>query len=453
MHEQIMVPFVGDGVGVGELTWGQRHIWGAIQALGSPMNMSAIRVLAPGATVAEFVDELRFYVERFQAMRTLIRYEPDGRPVQVVIGGGEIALTIVDLGPDADPARAAAELSTTQECTPFDEEVEFPIWMTLLRQAGRLTHLVTTLSHLATDRPGAFAMYADLCTRDPETGAVATAVRLQPLQLAAAQGRPAARRSSDAALAYWESTLRSIPARRFPDPVDRGGPRFWQVRTRSPATYLAVRVVARRCGVDIAAVLLASYAVALTRVFGTSPAVIQVLVSNRFRPGLADIVSNISQTGLCVVDVRDVEFDEAVARTWRAAIAAYKNAYFDLSRWRELLDRVAHDRPGGQDLGYYFNDRPVHADLGRVPTADEVVRAGEAGGPPQWTELVHFNEKLMLTIDDAPDPDAPHSDGAAALDLIVSGDTHYVSRDDLGALLAEVERVAVTAALAPVRTR
>jgi hypothetical protein len=439
MAERVLVPFEGEGSGVGELTWGQQHIWGAIRALGSPMNMCAVRTLAEGATVDEFVGELRFYLSRFQAMRTRLRFEPDGRALQVVVSSGQAVLDIQDTDSGTDPAEFAARIAEREEGAAFDHTTEFPIRMTLVRRQGVLTHLVTTLSHLATDREGGFAMYRDLLDRDPGTGHVATPVRLHPLELAARQRTPAARRQSDAALTYWANQLRTVPARRFGDPVDHGGPRYWRVQTVSPSIQLAIRAIASRLRVDVAAVLLAMYAIALDRVTGNHPSVIQLLVSNRFRPGLADIVSNISQSGLCVVDVSGVTVDEAVVRTWRASINAYKNAYFDLNGWKDLLAGAARER-GDHDFGYYYNDRSSHGqDPDRVPTPADVDAARSRDSAPRWTRLDYFNERLMLTVDDAPD----------GLALMVQADTHYVPKADLAALVTGMAAVAVAAAFDP----
>src|SRR5688572_22962176 len=107
MAERILVPFTGEGSGVDVLTWGQEHIWGSMLETGSSLAMSAIRPLNDGATVDEFVSELRFYMSRFQTMRTRLRNVANGRTLQVVSDSGEVALDIVDAGPDADAAKVA----------------------------------------------------------------------------------------------------------------------------------------------------------------------------------------------------------------------------------------------------------------------------------------------------------------------------------------------------------
>ncbi len=443
MSERIMISFEGDGSGVSELTWGQQHIWGAIEALGSTMNMTATRELPSGTTVAECADELRFYVSRFQAMRTLLQLVPGGLPMQVVVASGEVPLEIVDVASGDDPAAVTADIAKRHENTPFDYAAEFPIRMSLVRRDGALTNMVMTLSHFATDGAGGFAMYNDFMSRDPETGHALEPVRMQPLDLAAQQSTPGGKRQSDASLRYWEELLRSVPARPARQPFEETtSARYWQVEMDSPSMFLAVRAIAARIRVDVSTVLLGVYTVALARVTGHNPTVAQMLVSNRFRPGLSDIVSNVSQTGLCVVDVAGMTIDEAITAARKASLRTYKHAYFDLMQWKDLVARIARDRGGDIGLGYYYNDRPSQSqvpEIGAVPTPDEVKAAIGDTGPLRWTELPFFNERLMVTINDAP----------AAVALLVLGDTHFVSKAEMEAVAREMEQVAVAAALDP----
>lgn len=440
--EVIMVPFAGEGAGEEGLTWGQQHIWGAIQALGSTMNMIAVRELEPGAQPDEFVGELGYYLGRFQAMRTVLRMVPGGLPRQIVVESGESPLEIVDIPAGADPAEAAATVAAQEDDREFDYTADFPIRMILIRHEGRLTHLVTTLSHFASDGAGGFAMYRDYVERDVPGGRSSVPPAMQPLDMARKQATPFAKLQSETALRYWEDRLRSIPARRFRVPVDHGGPRFWKLKVDSPSTLLAVRAVAHRLGTDASTALLALYSVALARRTGNNPTVAQMLVSNRFRPGLADMVSNISQAGLFVVDVADTSVDEAVRRTGRAVARTYKNAYFDLAAQHELIARVNRERGEEVELSNYYNDRPSQyqsGEPGLMPTVAEIEAARGRTAPPEWTELDNFNERLMVTIDDMPD----------TIVLLVYADTHYVPREEMAALAGEIESLAIAAATDP----
>ncbi|MER7005148.1 hypothetical protein ABT297_19150 [Dactylosporangium sp. NPDC000555] len=194
--------------------------------------------------------------------------------------------------------------------------------------------------------------------------------------------------------------------------------------------------IAARLRVDARSVLLGVYAVATARITGANPVVAQLLVSNRFRPGLSAIVSNISQTGLLVADVAGITVDEAIARTRRASVNAYKHAYFDVAEWKAMLAAK------GVELGSYYNDRPSplpQSTVTVVPPLDVLRAALPQTSAPRWTNLPYFNERLMVTIDDAP--------GAVA--LLVLADTHYVPRQQMAALANEMEEVAVAAAVDP----
>ncbi|NUR58251.1 MAG: hypothetical protein HOV87_06085, partial [Catenulispora sp.] len=438
----VEVPFAGDGAGAGALNWGQQHILGAIRNLGSPMNMCAVRELAPTACVQDFADELRFYLSRFQAMRTLLRFSPDAAPVQEVLAAGRAPLHIVDLPAGADAAAAAAELAADQEQLAFDDERELPIRMLLLRQDGVLTHLVTVLNHFATDGAGAFAMFEDYTSRDPVTGEVPYPVRTHPLDLTAQQATPAGRRQSEASLRYWERELMALPLSGGRAPVERDGARYRRILLRSAPLLLGATKIAHRLSCDLSAVLLALFSTALASVTGEHPIAAQMLVSNRFRPGMADIVGNVSQTGLFVVDVSGATtLDEVVERAQRAVTRTYKYAYFDLEQWHELLADV--ERKRGEPLALcYYNDRPSQRSgtaPGTEPTTAEVLAAARTPTPVTWTDLPFFNERLMVTID-------VMDEAGDAVPLMVYADTWYMPPEEMEGFARLMESLAVQAA-------
>jgi hypothetical protein len=103
----------------------------------------------------------------------------------------------------------------------------------------------------------------------------------QPLDQARWQRSPAGRRQNDAALAYWETVLRTIPPGRFRGADKRYEPTFQEVNFSSPAAHLATLAIAARTTANTSSVLLAAFAVALATVTGVNPVVTQVVVSNR----------------------------------------------------------------------------------------------------------------------------------------------------------------------------
>jgi hypothetical protein len=426
---QILVGFEGDGSGSGELSWGQREMWPAMRRNRSSLGIGGVVPLPEGATVEDVAAMVRFMISRHPSLRTRLEFGAGDQPRQVVSSAGEFPLEIVDT--DGDPGGVAEALWTRYYDVEFDYVNEWPVRMAAVRHGGRPTHLVSLCSHLASDGFGLAVLKAELSTMDragPVTG-------MPPLEQARWQRSPAGRRQSEAALRYWENALRTIPARRFPGPTDAHVPPFWEVWFSSPAAHLAALAVAARNAVTTSAVLLAAFAVAQAKVIGINPVVTQSVVSNRFRPGLADSVSTVSHPGLCVVDA-DASFDEVVARAWRASLRATKNAYSDPVARQELINRVQAERGERIELSCYYNDRRVQRDdqTRPAPTAEQVRAAGR-------TTLRHVppvnqtGERFFLHINNVP----------ATVDIRLRVDTRHVSPANAEAVLRGME-AAVTGA-------
>jgi hypothetical protein len=439
---RILVPFRGEGAGVGELTWGQQSVWQNMQRTGATMNIGGTTPLPAGTSVEELAATLRFIVGRHQALRTRLRFVPGGPPQQVVSGSGEVALEIVDLDPaDAGPGAdsAAARLFSRYEITPFDYAAEWPVRMGVVRCGGVPTHVVVVYCHLAVDGFGIDALVRDMAHLDRATGqATAPVAGLTPLELAARQRTQAALRQSDKSLRYWENLLRTIPAQRLGSSADPREPRFWNLTFRSPAMRLAMPAIAHRTRCGVGYVLLAAYAVALARCTGRNPSVAQVLVNNRFRPGCADSASQLAQLSICVVDVADATFDEAVGRAWKAATSAYLHGYFDTLALYDLLDRIDRER-GEIDISCIVNDRRDQRGpqpLGAPPTPGEL-RAALPLTTSWWARKVDtFDSTLNVTVDSAPD----------AVELSICADTRRLGPAEIQALAAQMEAATVEAA-------
>ena len=444
MAKQILVPFEGTSSGIGELTWGQLDIWAAMQRQRSSLCVGGAFQLRPGMTVADVAADLRFLMCRHDCLRTRLRFAADGRPLQVVSRSGEVPLEVVDPG-DADPADIAAAIHSHYEEKVFDYVHEWPIRWAVLAKGATATHLVTVISHVAIDGMGALALFDDLARRDPATGqANAPVTALQPLELARLQRAPAARRQNSAALRYWERTLRSIPARRFAGSADRRSPRYWQATYDSPASYLAVQTVAARTGSSTSAVLLAAFAVVLTQVATSNPAVIQAVVGNRFRRDLAAVTSPLCTSTPCVIDIADATFDEVVGRASRTALSAYKLAYYNPVERAELEARIGRERGETIDVGCFFNDRRMNSRTepadGQPPPAAAEVRAALPRSALTWGWQRDLPcDKCFLSLNSVP--------GTLLYELYA--DTHCLSPADMEACLRGLEATVVGAALDP----
>jgi len=441
MTSQFLVPFDGERSGAGELTWGQLDIWAAMQRQQSSLGVGGAFPLPPGTTVADVAADLRFLMSRHESLRTRLRFAADGHPQQVVAKSGVAHLAVIDPG-DADPAQVAASVHARYEDENFDHVRDWPIRWAVIAKNGFATHLVTIICHLAIDAMGAMALLDDLASRDPATGEAQRPVtELQPLDLAEMQRSPAVLRQNSAALRYWERTLWSVPARRFADSTDKRSPRYWQATYNSTASYLAMQFLTDRTGMSTSTVLLAAFAVVLTRITGSNPAVIQVVVDNRFRRSLANVVSPLCTSVPCVIDVADCTLEEAVARAGRASFNAYKMAYYNPLERAELEARISKERREVIDLSCFFNDRRIKSlqepDNEYLPAAADLRPALEHSTLTWGWRRDRPCDRCFFSVNNA----------SEALCYELYADTHYLSPADIEACLRGLEAVIVEAAL------
>ncbi|MDQ7910871.1 condensation domain-containing protein [Phytohabitans sp. ZYX-F-186] len=436
--------FEGGGSGVEELSWGQRELWEAMRRQLTWMPMGYALPVPPGTTVDDAVAQLRFMMGRYQSMRTRVRRDPDGRDRQVVAASGEIDLEVVDAADGEDPAAVAESVRQRFCAADHDFARDWPVRMAVVRHHGVPTHQVVILCHLVTDGFGALVIMREIGDRDLVHGRTPAppVTTLEPMAQARWEASPAGQREHAAVLRRWEAVLRTIPARRFPGPADPREPRHWQVRLDSPATLLAVRAIRARTTVDTSTILLALFAAAWARVSGTDPVVTRVVAHNRFRRGLAETVSPITHTGLCVIPLDGGTFDETLSTVHRRAMAAYRYAYYDPRALDTLVARVAAERGEELDLSCFFNDRRlVTRDLTEAPPpADPAeVTAALSRSRLRWHSQDKPVERLFATINDEPD----------TLDYELLADSHHVAPADLAACVRGMEALAVAAAFDP----
>ncbi|MDI1463582.1 condensation domain-containing protein [Catellatospora sp. KI3] len=441
--EHVVVPFSGDSGGNGELSWGQQSVWKGMVDSGVSLTMTAVRELAPGAQIAQFTAEYGFYLSRYETMRTLLRFDADGRATQLVPTSGTAVIEVYDAD-GADPARVAAEVGERYTAVNFDYEREWPMRWALVRHQGALTHAVVALAHHVADPTSALAMFEDLRDRDPVTGEPPRPPGIQPLEQARLQQTPSGRRQNEAALRYWEQQLRAIPPTMFPAAVfrhhtDRYPGRFWQAEYTSPGLHLALRAVAARLGTNTGAVLYAAFARALSATTGVGQVATTITVNNRFRPGLGNAAGPMAQLGLCTIEV-GADFAELVRSARRRLLTAQKHAYYSPFEGDEVVAAVAADRGTSIDLRCMFNDR--RGDEG--PIADVPTRAGISDALADtrtvWKEVEGLHQMFMIHVN-------PHP---TAVDALIQVDTNYLPRADAVRLLELMESTVLDAALDPV---
>jgi condensation domain-containing protein len=445
MSSVISVPFHGAGAGVADLSWGQQEIWSAMRAQESSLAGGSVAVFPEGKGLDYAVSLLAYLMGRYPSFRTRLRFEPDGTVRQVLSDHGVARLHIVDAPDDADPAQFAEGVRKEYVDRIFDYVNEWPIRMAVIRHRGEPTHIVAVHCHLALDGGGFQAMAASVLGYDETTGAPADddESTQDPLDQVRWQQGPAGQRHQAMVARHWRKLLSRIPTNRFGHTDDERQPRYWRVTGSSPAACQAARAIAWRAKQpDTSPVLMAAVAVALAQVTGISPAVLKVMVNNRFRPGLARTASPVAQSALCAIDVGGLTFHRAVDGARGSLMGAYFNAYYDPAGIAEVIAEIGRERGEPMDLDCYFNDRRDKSSrefCGPAPTVAQL-RAAPRMGPLTWGPHSDApSPRFYVHVIDVPD----------TVELLVFADTRYLPPGDLVAFFDRFEEVLVETAFDP----
>ena len=450
-QDRVVVRFAGAEAGTQPLTWGQKAILQDMRASGGQFSMGARLELPEGSTVEDAAARLSGLVGRHAALRMRLRTDHAGRLYQEIAGPGQIALDMVAIPDDTDragAARFAADLMDTWPLARFDFHHDWPLRMVLLRHRGACRYLVWALSHLVADGGANRLLLEDMKAAGTAGGAAREPRRPQLPDIARSEQAPQLRQLSSRAMRYWESQLRHIPAQTFGEPAasqGQAGPRYWQARFSSAAAHLAMLAIARRTGTDASRVTLAVIATAIGRATGVQPLAIKVMVNNRFRPGLADVIAPIAQNSVVTIDATDTTVDEVVTRARGASLTAGMRAYYDPDELGEVMARLDAERGYPAQVTCRVNDQRAM-----------VMRAGQAAGPAEVTpEQVahglaetsltwlgpreHMHEQANILVENRP--------GVVSLHMMWDG--WSLTDGQVETLLRGVEEVAVEAAFDP----
>jgi hypothetical protein len=450
-QDRMAVQFTGAEAGTEPLTWGQKAILQDMQDSGNQFSMGGRLGLPEGSTVEDAAARLSGLMGRHAALRMRLGTDSAGRLCQEVAGSGQMGLDILMIPDDADRgdvARYAADLMANWPLARFDFYRDWPLRMAVVKHRGACLSLVWVLSHLVADGGAHLLLLADLLA-DEIGGRAARDLRCpQILDVARSEQAPHLGQVSSRAMRYWEAQLRHIPAQTFGEPArppGQAGQRYWQVRFSSPAAHLAMLAIARRTGTDASRVTLAVIATAIGRATGVNPLTIKVMVNNRFRPGLADVIAPIAQNSVVTIDVSDTSIDEVVARARGASLTAGMRAYYDPDDLREVTARLDAQRGYPATVTCRVNDQramvmraeeqPV---LGEVTPEQVRQRLKETSltwlGPRE-----NLHEQANILIENRPD----------VVSLHMMWDLWSLTNWQVEALLRGVEEVAVEAAFDP----
>jgi hypothetical protein len=412
VESRFVVPFSSAVSGPAPLTWGEKAVLQDIRETGFSLNASGAQVVADGATVESVAARLSRLVSRHPALRVRLDTDADGRDSQLVVASGETAVEILDFADDDDPhdiAKYTDQLWLDWLLTPFDHYRDLPVRLGLVRHRGELLYQVQTFNHLVVDGTALTFLMSELGRGEP-LEELAPLPGLSVLELAERERTPQALKANDRSLRYWETHLRDIPPRTFGEsihPEGRQGKRFWHARFGSPAAHLAMLAIARRTGTDTSRVLFGIIATALGRATGMSALTAKVISSNRFRPGMAEVIAPIAQNSLVQLDLAGATVDEIVARGRRALLAGGMHAYYDPDQLAELMARLDAERGYQAQVSCRINDRR----MANRQLVDELARTVEVSAEQieakrdetwfSWDgTLDHLHEQAFITVED-----------------------------------------------------
>jgi hypothetical protein len=447
-QDRVAVPFTGAGAGTAPLGWGQKAIWQDMQESGNQFTMWGRIVLPEGSTVADAATRLSGLMQRHAALRTRLTTGAEGRLEQEVAGSGQIGLEVLEISDGTDPAevkRYADDLMTAWHLMRFDFHRDWPLRMAVVRHRGAAVHLVWALSHLVADGAAHILLADDL--RAP---GVSDPQRPQILDVARSEAEPQLRQLSSRTMRHWENQLRHIPAVTFGGAAHALGPgeqRYWQARFSSPAAHLAMLAVAKRTGTDASRVALAMIATAIGRATGVHPLTVKVMVSNRFRSGLADVIAPIAQNSVLTIDVTDTSIDEVVTRTRGASLSSGMRAYYDPDELAGVMARLDAERGYPASVTCRVNDQRAMVrrdDASSTAAADDAdpmtLKQKLAETTLTWLgPRYNMHEQVNILIENKSD----------VVSLHMMWDRQCLTDEQVEALLRGVEEAAVEAALDP----
>ncbi|RKR89632.1 condensation domain-containing protein [Micromonospora pisi] len=426
------------------LTWGQWALRFGVERY--PANRILInmrRVVPVPRRAPDGVDDVRravgALVGRHSSLRTRMPVT-DGRWHQAVAAAGRLPTLLARAAADdADGTATARAVADRLAATAFDFAEEWPLRVALVLVDGRVRQIVVVFSHTTVDFGAVEVLLRDLRLLLLR-GTLDAPVGPQSIDVAGREQDPRYRRRSIRCVARWSTGFGRLTEQTLPWRAPPLEPRFRRAFLESGAADTALRLLASRHRVTSSTVLLTATTVVLARRSGNEVVGLYTMVSNRALDGYREAVANLAQLGLAVVDLADrPSFANLLPTVWRAALDAYRHAYYDPSDLRRTPESTGYPSAPGTSPHCYFNDIRLATDLdlfGRA-TSEAEVRAAMTGTTFSWLEhLDDFPWRTRVEVVDRP----------GALGFILTADSAYLPPEEAESFLRELEQLLVDAA-------
>ncbi len=445
----VPVKFSGTRSGSGPLTLGQRNVllWAADQTVFGAVQCQTLN-LAPDRSLNDVTSAIGRLIGRHESLRTLFAIGPSGEWIQQVAASGELLVEVHEAGDRLDATEALLKQRLN---APFALDREWPIRAAVITSGRTPAKVLLVLTHMAAD----FASL-DIIVRDfrllmrNSMGHAPGPAALHPLDQAKLEMSPLARRRAEAALRYWETTLRDAPQCMLAVPGHQPASNGRRMATlRSRAAALAMARIADRTHASQSVVILAAVATLLGLRTVNDRCQITSLCANRFTPASRDYVGTIAQDALITTDLTADTFDGIIRATRTAALTAYYHSQYDAESLWQIIARVNEDRGTVFHRDCVLND--LNAAAVQVQTGREKGDAATAVRDSRlvWTDtdprpLLFYFEVFRLTrhevslsvwADQSRFPPAEVEDFLLAVErLLVAADRRNVPARDIGEL-------------------
>jgi Condensation domain len=382
----VPVKFSGARSGSGPVTLGQRNVlrWAADQTIFGAVQCQTLN-LAPGRPLNDVTRAIGRLISRHESLRTLFAVGTSGEWTQQVTASGELLVEVHE----ADGRLDATEALLKQRLNaPFALDREWPIRAAVITSGGAPAKVLLAVTHMAADFASLGIIARDF-RRLMSKGRAPEPPTLHPLDQAKLEMSPLARGRAEAALRYWETTLRSTPQCTLAvpgHPPTNSGSRMATLRSRAAA--LALARIADRTHASQSAVILAAVATLLGLRTVNDRCQITALCTNRFVRASRDYVGTIAQDALIAADLTAETFDGIIQATRTAALTAYYHSQYDAESLWQMIGRVSEDRGTEYHRDCVLND--LNGAVVQVQTghASSLPEKGDAADAMRDTRLM-----------------------------------------------------------------
>ncbi|HEX4701379.1 MAG TPA: condensation domain-containing protein [Pseudonocardiaceae bacterium] len=432
------ITFADGSAGTAAATWGQQAIWDVVRTLGSDAARYNVSVCLPvdGMPVPAVLDALRQLCYLHDSLRTRLLCDDAGQLIQIVDPAGTMSVPVRECAADDVESVGAALLAELAD-RPFDCAREWGMRVGLVESAGLVRRIAFSLSHTAVDAWGLVRLAMNLTSiAQGESGAQVMAARpsMQPLAEAAFQASDRGRRLDANARRHWRTKLDLGPRRLFP-PGGAASEMFPNAQFNSPALAVAAERVAAGYQVSSSSVLLAAAASMTSQLSGSPDVVFQIVVNNRFLPGLTNAVSTLAQEGLFHVVDAHLDFADVIRRTHKTSLSTYRNSYYD----RRLL--LADIEAAGEtaDHSCFVNDTRSLMPTDRHAPTESLAKL-RSRTTLRWPIEFEPRRNVTFAMDliDVPD----------SIELSMTADSALVPKPDMERFLCGIEDLVIEAAIA-----